>query len=216
VVKAPGELIETALKSCPPKYDLAARNPEQDLPLDGNHVFVGTDGCRVEVLDIHTGKRRTSCLQDVAKSLALPTAWNRSPSTGWLYRASYPATTRSCTNAPSGEFDQACQTGIYSGGRAAVEMAAAIAGAGSLAEAPVLSSCSALPALGRDGGSLGSPGWGRSRPASRPTMTMAACLTTGPRLWRERGGQQRRVISAGADQLAHRARRSSTPLPRPL
>src|SRR5574341_23086 len=66
IVKAPGHVIEEALKQAPPTYTLAARDPDQDLPLDSNHVFVGTDGCGVEVLDIHTGKRRTSCLQDVA------------------------------------------------------------------------------------------------------------------------------------------------------
>ena len=66
VVKVPGRTIEDALKLAPPKYDLAARIAEQDLPLDGNHVFLGTDGCGVEVLDIHTGKRRTSTWQDVA------------------------------------------------------------------------------------------------------------------------------------------------------
>ena len=65
IVKAPGHLIEGALKKAPPAYTLAARAPEQDLPMDGNHVFVGTDGCGVEVLDIESGERRRSCLQDV-------------------------------------------------------------------------------------------------------------------------------------------------------
>ncbi len=65
VVRAKAELIETALKTCPPIYPLAARDPQQDLSLDGNHVFVGTDGCGVEVIDIKTGVKRVSCLQDV-------------------------------------------------------------------------------------------------------------------------------------------------------
>jgi len=65
IVKAKPELIEEALKKAPPIYPLAARDPSQDLMLDGNHVFVGTDGCGVEVIDIQTGQRRTSCLQDV-------------------------------------------------------------------------------------------------------------------------------------------------------
>ncbi len=63
--RAKGELIESALKKCPPVYPLAARDPNQDLPLDGNHVFVGTDGCGVEVIDIQSGERRMSKLQDV-------------------------------------------------------------------------------------------------------------------------------------------------------
>jgi len=35
IVKAPGHLIEDALKQAPPAYTLAARAPAQDLPLDG-------------------------------------------------------------------------------------------------------------------------------------------------------------------------------------
>src|SRR5512144_1479170 len=34
VVKAKAELIESALKTCPPAYPLAARDPQQDLSLD--------------------------------------------------------------------------------------------------------------------------------------------------------------------------------------
>ena len=58
VVKAPRELIEEAIKLCPPDYILAARDPEQDLPLDGNHVYVGTDGCGVQIIDFY--HRRTA------------------------------------------------------------------------------------------------------------------------------------------------------------
>ncbi|TET75013.1 MAG: hypothetical protein E3J56_01390 [Candidatus Aminicenantes bacterium] len=52
IVKVPGNVIEEALKQAPPVYTLAARHPAQDLALDGNHVYVGTDGCGVEVIDI--------------------------------------------------------------------------------------------------------------------------------------------------------------------
>jgi trimethylamine--corrinoid protein Co-methyltransferase len=65
IVRVKGDVIEEALKKCPPAYPLAARDPGQDLPLDGNHVYLGTDGCGVEVIDIHTGQKRTSCLSDV-------------------------------------------------------------------------------------------------------------------------------------------------------
>src|SRR3972149_12079257 len=65
IVRAKGDLIEEALKKCPPAYSLAARDPQQDLSLDGNHVYLGTDGCGVEVIDIHTGQKRTSGLSDV-------------------------------------------------------------------------------------------------------------------------------------------------------
>src|SRR5215211_3495064 len=65
IVRVKDDVIEEALKKCPPAYALAARDPQQDLPLDGNHVHLGTDGCGVEVIDIHTGQKRTSCLNDV-------------------------------------------------------------------------------------------------------------------------------------------------------
>lgn len=67
IVRAPGHLIEDALKKAPPVYTLAARDPTQDLPLDGNHVYVGTDGCGVQVIDLYTGERRRSTLKDVAE-----------------------------------------------------------------------------------------------------------------------------------------------------
>lgn len=57
IVRAPGHLIEESLRHAPPLYTLAAREPAQDLPLDGNHVYVGTDGCGVEVIDLFTGQR---------------------------------------------------------------------------------------------------------------------------------------------------------------
>ena len=66
IVKVPAHVIKDALKQAPPAYSLAARDPAQDLPLDGNHVFVGTDGCGVQVIDINTGELRRSELQDVA------------------------------------------------------------------------------------------------------------------------------------------------------
>ena len=65
IVRVKGDVIEEALKKCPPAYSLAARDPGQDLPLDGNHVYLGTDGCGVEVIDLQSGQKRTSCLSDV-------------------------------------------------------------------------------------------------------------------------------------------------------
>ena len=67
IVKVSGQIIEEALRQAPPVFTLAARTPSQDLLLDGNHVYVGTDGCGVEIVDIETGERRRSCLQDVAE-----------------------------------------------------------------------------------------------------------------------------------------------------
>ena len=51
IVKAPAALIERALGTAPAAYTLGARDAALDLPLDGAHVHLGTDGCGIEVLD---------------------------------------------------------------------------------------------------------------------------------------------------------------------
>ena len=43
VVRVPRSVIESALRQAPPAYTLAALDETQDLPLDGNHVYLGTD-----------------------------------------------------------------------------------------------------------------------------------------------------------------------------
>ncbi len=50
----------------PTRLSIGSPRSATGSALDGNHVFLGTDGCGVEVIDIETGKRRTSKLQDVA------------------------------------------------------------------------------------------------------------------------------------------------------
>jgi len=188
VVRARPELIEKALKTCPPVYPLAARDPAQDLPLDGNHVFVGTDGCGVEVLDLQSGARRTSCLQDVADIARLAdtteevafhwvpvSAQDKPPETRGLHEIK--AIWENSTKHVQTE-------SIYNAreARAAIEMAAAIVGGkDKLRKRPVLSlmQCSAPP-LGHDGGSLDAALLAAEVGIPTGFMTMAACLTTGP------------------------------------
>ncbi len=188
VVKVPGQIIEDALKLAPPKYDLAARLPEQDLPLDGNHVFLGTDGCGVEVLDIHTGSRRMSTWQDVADIARVGDALEEiafhwvavsaqdiPPKTRGLHelRAIWENSTKHAqTESIYNEWEA----------RAAIEMASAIAGGkDALRKRPVLSimQCTAPP-LGQDGGSVDAALIGAEAGLPVGFMTMAACLTTGP------------------------------------
>ncbi len=188
IVKASGGLIEQALKSAPPVYTLAARNPSQDLVLDGNHVYLATDGCGVEVLDIHSGERRRSCLQDVADIARVADAveeiafhWvavsaqDRPPHTRGLHelRAIWQNSTKHAQTESVYSEKEAC---------AAVEMAVAIAGGRqALRQRPLLSlmQCSAPP-LGHDGGSLDAALIGAEAGLPVGFMTMAACLTTGP------------------------------------
>jgi trimethylamine--corrinoid protein Co-methyltransferase len=188
IVKARPVLIEEALKTCPPVYTLAARDPAQDLPLDGNHVYVGTDGCGVEVLDIQNGQRRTSRLQDVADIARLADAteeiafhWvpvsaqDMPPETRGLHeiKAIWENSTKHVQTESIYNVHEA---------RAAIEMAIAIAGSKeALRQRPVLSlmECSAPP-LAHDGGSLEAALLAAEYGIPTGFMTMAACLTTGP------------------------------------
>jgi trimethylamine--corrinoid protein Co-methyltransferase len=188
IVRAKGELIESALKTCPPAYSLAARHPAQDLPMDGNHVFVGTDGCGVEVLDIHSGQRRTSCLQDV-KDIARIADATPEIAFHWV-----PVSAQDIPPEVRGLHEikaiwenstKHVQTeSIYNAreAAAAIEMACAIAGGGeALRKRPVLSlmQCTAPP-LGQDGGSLDAALLAAEAGIPTGFMTMAANLTTGP------------------------------------
>ncbi len=188
IVKAKAELIETALKTCPPVYPLAARDPEQDLVLDGNHVFLGTDGCGVEVIDIETGKRRTSKLQDVADISRLADA-TEEVAFHWVPVSAQdtPVATRGLHEIKAiwQNSTKHVQTeSIYKAreAQAAIEMAALIAGGKeALRKRPVLSlmQCTAPP-LGHDGGSLDAALLAAEAGIPTGFMTMAACLTTGP------------------------------------
>jgi trimethylamine--corrinoid protein Co-methyltransferase len=188
VVRAKAELIEEALKTCPPVYPLAARDPLQDLPLDGNHVFVGTDGCGVEVIDIHTGMRRTSSLQDVRDISRIADA-TEEVAFHWVPVSAQdtPPETRGLHEIKAiwENSTKHVQTeSIYNEqeARAAVEMAGLLVGGkDKLRQRPVLSlmQCSASP-LGHDGGSLDAALIAAEYGIPTGFMTMAANLTTGP------------------------------------
>ena len=162
VVKAPAKLIEEAIKNCPPAYVLAARDEYQDLPLDGNHVFVGTDGCGVQILDMHTSELRRTGLQDVADIAKIADA-TEEIGFHWVPVSAQdkPAESRGLheLKAVWENSTKHVQTeSVYNEAEAyaAVEMATLIAGnADSLRKRPPLSimQCTAPP-LGHDGGSL--------------------------------------------------------------
>ena len=189
IVRVPGRVIEDALKQAPPAYTLAARDPAQDLPLDGNHVFVGTDGCGVEVIDLHSGERRRSCLQDVAEIARVAdyaaevgfhwvavSAQDRPPESRGLHELR--AIWENSTKHVQTESIYASQTEA----RAAVEMAAAVAGGrAALRQRPVLSimQCTAPP-LGHDGGSLEAALIAAEAGLPVGFMTMTSCASTAP------------------------------------
>jgi trimethylamine--corrinoid protein Co-methyltransferase len=188
IVRAPGHLIEDALKQAPPAYTLAARHPDQDLPMDGNHVYVGTDGCGVEIIDLYSGERRRSKLQDVADigrvADCLPeiafhwiavSAQDQPPESRGLHelRAIWENSTKHVqTESIYTEREAA----------AAVEMAAAIAGGrDALRQRPLLSimQCTAPP-LAQDGGSLDAALVAAEAGIPVGFMTMTSCASTAP------------------------------------
>lgn len=188
IIKAPRHLIEKALRRAPSAYTLAARDPSQDLPMDGNHVFVGTDGCGVEVIDAHTGERRRSALQDVADIARAADAMEE-VGFHWVPVSAQdkPVETRSLHELKAiwENSTKHVQTeSIYTEheARAAVEMAAAIAGGrDALRRRPVLSimQCT-FPPLGQDGGSIDAALIAGEAGLPVGFMTMTSCASTGP------------------------------------
>ncbi len=66
VAKVPAAVVEKALGTLTPVFTLGARNPEYDLPLDGEHVYISSDGCGVSYRDPVTGEVRVSRKEDLA------------------------------------------------------------------------------------------------------------------------------------------------------
>jgi trimethylamine--corrinoid protein Co-methyltransferase len=188
IVKASGELIEEAIRKCPPVYPLAARVESQDLLLDGNHVYVGTDGCGVQIIDIETGELRASRLGDVT-DIAIVADQLEQVAFHWVPVSAQDklAETRGLheiTTLWEHSTKHVQTESIYSEveARAAVEMAKIIAGgADALRKRPPLSvmQCTLSP-LGHDKGSLEAALIAAEAGLPVGFMTMAACLTTGP------------------------------------
>ena len=65
VAKIPGEVVEKALATVPHELTLGGRTPEYDLPLDGEHLYISSDGCGVFYRDPATGAVRSSRKEDL-------------------------------------------------------------------------------------------------------------------------------------------------------
>ena len=68
IAKIPGDLVKESMKKCPQEFTMAARNPKNDILLDGKHCYTCTDGVGLSTIDLETGERRGSTLKDVADS----------------------------------------------------------------------------------------------------------------------------------------------------
>jgi trimethylamine--corrinoid protein Co-methyltransferase len=188
IVRAPGQMIEEAMAQAPPAFTLAARDPDQDLAMDGNHVYLGTDGCGVEIIDLYSGQRRRSCLQDVA-DIARVADCLPEIAFHWVAVSAQdcPAETRGLYELQAiweNSTKHAQTESIYTEheAAAAVEMAASIAGGRlELRQRPALSilQCTLSP-LGQDTGSLDAALIAAAAGIPVGFMSMASCASTAP------------------------------------
>ena len=68
------KMVEEALDRAPGTYTLAARIPDFDLAIDGQHSYLAVDGCAAEILDHETGQRRPSTKKDLGTAMRLADA----------------------------------------------------------------------------------------------------------------------------------------------
>jgi len=188
VARIPGHLVEAYLSKAPPTYTLAALDPSLDLPLDGNHSYLGTDGCGVEIIDAFSGQRRRSTKADVSDVARVA---------DYLEAIAFHWTPISAQDCPPESRSLHELEAIWSVSRkhvqtetivtdremrAAIEMAVALAGGREeLRRRPLLSimQCTLSP-LGHDGGSLEAGLLAAEAGLPVGYMTMASCASTGP------------------------------------
>ena len=65
-VRFPPHIVENALQHAPESYTLHARNPENNLSLDGHHGYLCLDGTGLKVRDLDSGLIRKSTYNDLA------------------------------------------------------------------------------------------------------------------------------------------------------
>lgn len=188
IARIPGNIVEEYIAKAPAAYNLAAMDSTLDLPLDGNHSYLGTDGCGVEIIDAFTGERRRSTKEDVA-DVARVADYLEEIAFHWvaLSAQDYPPESRSLheLEAVWSVSNKHLQTESIVTERemdAAVEMAAAMTGGPeALRKRPVLSimQCTLSP-LGHDGGSLEAGLVAAKAGLPVGYMTMASCGSGGP------------------------------------
>jgi trimethylamine--corrinoid protein Co-methyltransferase len=84
----PSAMVEECLALVPPTFLMAARDPALDLPIDGSAGFLSGDGTSAFVVDLETGLRRPSNLQDLVDTTRVVDAV---PEVGYLWPTVAPA-----------------------------------------------------------------------------------------------------------------------------
>jgi trimethylamine--corrinoid protein Co-methyltransferase len=70
----PPHMVESALKQAPRHFTLCARNPANDLVLDGDTGYLTLDGSGTDVLDMDTGAVRPSTKADLEAAVRVADA----------------------------------------------------------------------------------------------------------------------------------------------
>jgi trimethylamine--corrinoid protein Co-methyltransferase len=68
LAKIPEHLVAEGLKRFPKAFDLCGRIKDNDVKLDGRHVYFSTDATGVATYDLETGEKRGSTKDDVNKA----------------------------------------------------------------------------------------------------------------------------------------------------
>jgi trimethylamine--corrinoid protein Co-methyltransferase len=181
--------MEDALRRAPSEYTLCARDdPALDLLLDGRHAYLAVDGTGIEVLDPYTGERQVSTKQGVADAMRVAD-YMEEIALIWP-----PVSAQDCPQETRGLHELEAIWNNYAKHvqtetvltaremRAAIEMAAAIAGGrDQLRRRPILSimQCTISP-LAHDGGSLEAALLAAEAGLPVAFMTMASCGFSGP------------------------------------
>ena len=66
IVKLPRAMIEDAIDKAPSRVILHGRDPQYDLYLEGTRVYFGTGGTVLFILDLETGEKRKTTVDDIA------------------------------------------------------------------------------------------------------------------------------------------------------
>lgn len=163
VARIPAKVVMDAIAQAPATYTLAARDPVNDLLLDGRHCYLSTDGCGVEIYDLATRARRTSTRRDVYETARVADALGEiSFIWGPMVSAQdVPAVSRglhellACFEGSAKHVQPETIIDRESAEAAIALAGLLVGGTGELRRRPILSisQCSADP-LGHDGGSL--------------------------------------------------------------
>ena len=73
-VRFPPALVAEAIDRAPSSYTLCARNPEDDVLIDGRRSHLALDGSAVQLIDLETGELRPSTRADLERAVRLADA----------------------------------------------------------------------------------------------------------------------------------------------